>query len=111
MDNELNMTFGELREYLSRIDRYSICMLETGEYKNYVFLKTIPNDYDNLFVYGIGMREVEFYLINGVYSASGTREQMVLADCIEIMLAKSPKSSVQSEGSNAYLSSTRGGSE
>ncbi len=39
MNNELDMTFGGLRKYLSRIDRYSIYTPETGKYKNYVFLK------------------------------------------------------------------------
>lgn len=60
MDKKLNMTFGELREYLSRFDRYSICMLETGEYRNYVNLKTIPDDYDELFVFGIGCARSSF---------------------------------------------------
>ena len=57
------MTFGTLRKYISRIDRLSICMLETKEYSNYVFLKDVPDRYDDLYVYGIGMIESEFYQV------------------------------------------------
>ena len=57
------ITFGTLRKYISRIDRLSICMLETKEYSNYVFLKDVPDRYDDLYVYGIGMIESEFYQV------------------------------------------------
>lgn len=54
--------FGELRKYLSRVVRLSICF-QDGHYDNYVMISDIPEGkYDNLYVYGIGMVDVEFPL-------------------------------------------------
>lgn len=54
------LKFGELRKYLSRIDRASICIRETGEYENYAYMKDAPESYDGLYVYGVGMIKSEF---------------------------------------------------
>jgi hypothetical protein len=86
------ITFRTLRKYISQIDRLSICRKETLEYTNYIFLKEVPDIYDDLFVYGIGMIESEFYEVHkNIYAATGDRENMVMLPCIEIMLSKEPK--------------------
>lgn len=56
-----DLTFGELRWYISRIDRLSICMLEDLSYHNYICMSHVPENYDKYYVYGIGMIDSEFY--------------------------------------------------
>lgn len=88
-----DITFGELRNYLSVLDRLSICMLETSSYNNYMCLKEVPHTYDDYYVYGVGMIESEFYKINKCeYAASGDRKDLALVNCIEVMLSEEPKS-------------------
>lgn len=88
-----DITFGELRNYLSVLDRLSICMLETSDYNNYIRLEDVPHIYDDYYVYGVGMIESEFYKINKCeYAASGDRKDLVLINCIEVMLSEEPKS-------------------
>lgn len=89
----IDITFGDLRNYLSRIDRLSICMLETMNYENFIWLEDVPDTYNQYYVYGIGMIESEFYQISEyTYAANGEREQLVIVNCIEVMLSKEPKS-------------------
>lgn len=88
-----DITFGELRNYLSVLDRLSICMLETSSYNNYMCLKEVQHTYDDYYVYGVGMIESEFYKINKCeYAASGDRKDLALVNCIEVMLSEEPKS-------------------
>lgn len=52
--------FKELKKYLSRVDKLSICF-EDGHYENYVLLSDIQDGiYDELYIFGIGMADVEF---------------------------------------------------
>ena len=52
--------FCEIKKYISRVARISICFRD-GQYDNYSLLSDIPDGrYDNLYVYGIGMIDVEF---------------------------------------------------
>lgn len=54
------ISFGEIKKYLARNVRLSICF-EDMHYHNYLLLSDIPdNKYDNLYVYGVGMTDVEF---------------------------------------------------
>lgn len=86
------LTFRNLRNYLSFMDRLSICMLETLNYENYMCIEDVPHTYDDYYVYGIGMIDSEFYKINKYeYAASGDRKDLTLATCIEVMLAREPK--------------------
>ncbi len=79
--NAEKLRFGELRGYLSRIDRFSMCMLETLEYKNYTFIENVPKSYDDFYVIGIGVIESEFC----------EDSPIELATCMEIMLSEKPK--------------------
>lgn len=54
--------FKELRKYISRVVRLSICF-EDGHYDNYHLISDIPEGkYDDLYLYGIGMIDVEFLM-------------------------------------------------
>ena len=92
-----DITFKELRNYLSVTDRLSICMMETSCYENFLFLKDVPHTYDDYYVYGIGMIESEFYQINNKYeyAVSGKQEELVLVNCMEIRLSQEPKRFLQ----------------
>lgn len=94
MHIDRDITFGELCCYLSQIDRLSICMLETLQYENFIWLKDVPDTYNQYYVYGIGMIESEFYKTDKklIYTANGKREDLELAGCMEIMLSEEPKS-------------------
>lgn len=88
-----DITFRELRNYLSVLERLSICILETSDYNNYICLEDVPHFYDDYYVYGVGMIESEFYKINKCeYAASGDRKDLALVNCIEVMLSQEPKS-------------------
>lgn len=90
---EKNITFKELRSYLSKLNRLSICILETSCYENFLMLKDVPHTYDGYYVYGIGMIESEFYKVGKCdYAASGQYEDLVFVNCMEIVLSIEPKS-------------------
>lgn len=81
------MKFRELRERLSATERISICHKETLQYKNFITIKDVPDSYDDLTIYGIGLVESEFYKINDFeYSAEGKSENLVLLSCVEIVV-------------------------
>lgn len=79
--------FGDIREYCSRIDRVSICELESMRYENYERIGNVPETYNSLYLYGFGMIDSEF------------REEdlMCLRGCIEFMLSKRPRSEIERE--------------
>lgn len=89
-----DITFQELRDYLSRIDLLSICMQETLEYENFTCLEEVPDTYDKYYVYGVGMIDSEFYRSEKDFTiyASGKPEDLVFLKCIEVMLSREPKS-------------------
>ena len=74
------LRFKDLRKYLSRIDRFSMCMLETMDYENYTYLENVPHDYDDFYVVGIGVIESEF----------PKDSPLELCTCMEIMLSEKP---------------------
>lgn len=58
----MSIKFSELKEYLSRVVRLSICFKD-GYYDNYILPSDIPEGkYDEMFIFGIGMVDVEFPL-------------------------------------------------
>lgn len=101
-------TLGAIRPFLDRIARYSVCMQETGEYENYRFLSDVPEEYDSLYLYGIGLIETEFYE-HGCFDddplddPSGIvvmneetpyRSNLKFRPAIELMLSREPRESV-----------------
>lgn len=75
------VTFGEIRAIVSRIDRVSICMLETMAYENFRFISEVPHSYDGKYLYGFGLIESEFEGEDGWGHLP----------CLEIMLSEEPK--------------------
>ena len=54
------LKFKELRKYVSKIDRLSVCQKEDLSYNNYRIMEDVPTSYDEYYVYGIGMIDSEF---------------------------------------------------
>lgn len=92
---EMNLKFKELKKYISVLDRVSFCMRETLRYENYRFLSDVPDKYDELFVYGIGMIESEFEIENPEYMFDVKEKDIggtfYFAKCIEVVLAEKPR--------------------
>lgn len=73
------MKFKELRKhYLSTVDLLSICDKDTLEYRNFSCVHNVPESYDDLYIYGIGMTYSEFPQL---------REGQQIAPCVEIMVS------------------------
>ena len=88
--------FEEIKNYIARNVKVSICF-EDGYYHDYLMISDIPKGkYDHLYVYGIGMIDVEFS--NDVYivpAQSGeaviTSKDINLKPAIEIVLSEKPR--------------------
>lgn len=89
--------FKEIRRFLARNTRLSICFLD-GYYHNYLLVSDIPAlEYDELYVYGVGMIDVEFSLdiysepdeINVEVNISG--RDFTMQPAIEIVLSDNPR--------------------
>lgn len=86
------LTFRRLRKYISKIDRLSICRLETSKYENFICIDDVPKKYDRYYVIGIGMIESEFYKNNTpIYTTTGAAENRVFLPCIEVVISRKPK--------------------
>ena len=87
--------FGELRKFISRVEKLSICF-EDGHYDNYLLLSDVPDGkYDELYIFGIGMVDVEFPV--DVYSEpKELPQQMSIKDIdlgcgLEIVVHEEPR--------------------
>ena len=89
--------FKEIRRFLARNIRLSICFLD-GQYHNYLLVSdTLASEYDEFYVYGVGMTDVEFSLdiysepdeINGEVNISG--RNFTIQPAIEIVLSDRPR--------------------
>lgn len=76
------MTFKVLKKYISRIDRLSICDKDTLIYNNFNCIADVPDIYDDMYVYGIGMVDSEF-------PKTEENDKMFILPCIEIMVSAS----------------------
>lgn len=82
------MKFKEFRKYISKIDRVSICNNDTLAYKNYQFIADVPDDYDEMYLYGVGMIKSEFPASQAAeMPKSPLDESLVYVDCLEIVLS------------------------
>lgn len=101
----MSIRFGEIKGYLARNVRLSICF-EDGHYHNYMMVSDIPGQkYDSFYVYGIGMIDVEFSMdvyakpqeLDGVVTSS---RDDTLAPAIEIVLCEKPREIERSTDEN-----------
>lgn len=72
------LTFGDVRELCSRIDRVSICRQEDLRYENFRRSSEVPHTYDAYHLIGFGLIESEFE-VDG---------KTVFLPCLEFMLSK-----------------------
>lgn len=88
--------FKEIRQYLARNVRLSICF-EDGYYHDYLMISDIPAEkYKDLYVYGVGMIDVEFskdiYVspmdLDGVITST---KDDTIEPAIEIVLHEAPR--------------------
>lgn len=88
--------FKEIRQYLARNAKLSICF-EDGYYHNYLMISDIPAEkYKDLYVYGVGMIDVEFSMdiyvspkdLDGVITSTNDD---TLESAIEIVLHEAPR--------------------
>ncbi len=88
--------FKEIRQYLARNAKLSICF-EDGYYHNYLMISDIPAEkYKDLYVYGVGMIDVEFSMdiyvspkdLDGVITSTNDD---TLEPAIEIVLHEAPR--------------------
>lgn len=97
----MGLKFGELRKYISRIDRTAVCFHETMNYETYRFASNIPDKYDDLYVVGFGISELEFdadeFTPPDVIERSRIGENSYLAKCIEVTVAQKPREEVFAE--------------
>lgn len=88
----ISIKFKELKPFISRFDRLSICTHETGDYENFMRTGDLPDAYDEYYIYGIGMINSEFYKVSKYeYSTNYEDGPLALLPCIEIVLSKSPR--------------------
>ena len=49
----ITIKFKELKPFISRLERLSICMLKTMQYENFIRIGDVSNKYDEYYIYGI----------------------------------------------------------
>lgn len=90
--------FKEIRQYLARNARLSICF-EDGCYHDYLMISDIPAEkYKDLYVYGIGMVDVEFSkdIYTSPQNLDDTNSSIKIKECtfepaIESVLRETPR--------------------
>ncbi len=91
---EKTMKFRELKPYISRVDRLSICVLDENlGYENYKCLQDVPDKYDEMYVVGFGRIESEFTeaaVLPHEKENCAIGRGLYMVDCIEIMLSEIP---------------------
>lgn len=80
MNMNNNIQFGEIREFISRVDGISICIKETLNYELYNFISEVPEKYDGYYLYGIGA-------LNEPFENNGYKTHLAL----EIMISDKPR--------------------
>ena len=89
----MSLKFKELINYVSKVEKISVCFMD-GNYENYHLKTDIPEGkYDEFYVYGIGLADVEFSL--DVYSKqehnTTSKNDRYLGCALEIMLSEEPR--------------------
>ena len=83
--------FKEIRECISRIDRISISF-EDRSYDNYFSIMDVPEGkYEEMYVYGIGMVQVEFPKEKEDESDSIAQSKCEMLPALEIYLRNRPR--------------------
>lgn len=89
------LCFADLREYLQIGMNFSIVMREDWSAEFYTWKKDIPDQYNNLFVYGIGMEDVskeDVYFKDMEYDRIRDTQA---AKAITVVLAQKPREDIE----------------
>ncbi len=73
----IKITFGTIRNFCSFADKISICIKETSAYENYNCIIDVPEKYNEYYLYGFGVIDMEF--------------EYPFEKCTEIMISKEPR--------------------
>lgn len=89
------LKFKQLKNYISVVDRISICNKETLNYENYRNIRQVPDLYDELYVCGIGIILSEFE-IDDLQNMCDIEEKYIgerfyFAKCIEILVSENSR--------------------
>ena len=93
------INFKDIRPYISKIDRVSICNKDTLRYENFMFIDQVPVKYNNYYLYGIGRKQCEFpasqapdavVWIEKMGLEKPADDELIYAECIEIMVSEEP---------------------
>lgn len=89
----MNLKFREARKYISVINKVSICMVEDGSPTNYGAIGKVPEDFDDMYVYGFGMIDSEFTKdqLNPIEEKELGDNRFMFCKCIEFALANKPR--------------------
>lgn len=86
-----DMKLGTLRKYISVFDLVAVHIYETRRYYTYAKPADIPDEYNDKYVIGLGMSELEFegekLPVPELYEDSRINDDMYYAKCIEITVA------------------------
>ena len=97
----MDLKFKELREYISRFDKVAVCLHETMCYETYDFISEVSEKYDDMYVIGFGMSELEFEITDFSlpYEVEEKRidETRYFAKCIEINFSEKTREEVFEE--------------
>lgn len=91
------ITFKELKQYISRTARISICFSD-GHYDNYTMISDIEEGrYDDMYVYGIGMEALSKERIQEIFGNVGHvgMNDTSLMQQMVIVLTKEPREDVE----------------
>ena len=79
----MTLKFKDIKPYIAKFaSPVSINIHGKGDYKNYIQINQVPEEYDEMYLYGIGSYEDYF-------DFSGERRWM---NAIEIVVSKTPRS-------------------
>lgn len=74
------ITFGEIRNFCSVLNRISVCVAETLCYENFESIREVPHTYDGWYLHGFGVTDSEFQ----------EKGRLSLRLCMEFLLSETP---------------------
>ncbi len=78
----MTLKFKDIRNYMAKhASPVSINMIDTGNYENYIEISLVPEEYNELYLYGIGSYEDYFDLLG----------EQTWMNAVEIVLSKNPR--------------------
>ena len=87
----VTLKFKDIKKYISMIDRVSICIWGTQIHEHYEWVSKVPEKYDDLYLYGIGIVPRECREPNRLEKEDLLeKEGIIFRPPMEIMLSQEP---------------------